>query len=98
MKKLAEIRKSKGLTQAQLADMAGVDQATISKIERNESYNYTADAIRRLSKALKVEPAELIGMPELQQRIVRAIREISDPNQQEAALVVLESMAERVRD
>lgn len=93
MKELAGIRKSQGLTQQQLADKAGTDQATISKIEQDNGYNYTADMISRLSVALNVEPAELFGLSELQARIVKAVRQIEDPAQRAAAIVVLESMA-----
>lgn len=93
MKKLSDIRRARGLTQKQLADMAGTDQATISKIERGSGYNYTHDTIVRIADALKVEPAELFGLSELQERVIRALRSIDDPDRQQAALVVLESMA-----
>jgi transcriptional regulator with XRE-family HTH domain len=93
MKQLARIRRNKGLTQAQLAEMAGLDQGTISNMERDPAYNFTGDAIYRIAAALAVEPAELFGLPELQERIIRAIRAIDDPERQAAALVVLESMA-----
>lgn len=93
MKELANLRRKRGLTQAQLADMASIDQGTISKIERDTGYNYTADMIARLSDALSVEPAELFGLPELQARVLEALRSIDDPARRAAALVVLESMA-----
>lgn len=93
MKKLAQIRRARGLTQQQLAELAGLDQATISKIERDAAYNFTADTISKLSAALKVEPAELFGLPELQARVIEALRAIQDPERQRAAILVLESMA-----
>ena len=93
MKKLSEIRKARGLTQQQLADMAGTDQATVSKIESAGGYNYTHDMISRIAEALKVEPAELFGLSELQERVIRALRSIEDPTKQQAAIVVLEAMA-----
>lgn len=95
MKKLASLRRKRGLTQNQLAEMAGVDQGTISKIERDSGYNYTADLIRKLADALEVEPAELFGLPDLQSRVLEAIRAIDDPERRQAALTVLESMAGR---
>lgn len=95
MKRLALIRKSRRLTQQQLSEMVGLDQATISKIERSDSsYNYTADVINKLCSALDVEPAELFGLPDLQQRVIDALRAIKDPARQEAALIVLESMTQ----
>lgn len=94
MRELGNIRRRRGLTQQQLADKADVDQGTISKIETEKGYNYTADMIERLALALDVEPAELFGLPELQTRVVNAIRAISDPTRQAAVLVVVESMAD----
>ncbi|MCB5410476.1 helix-turn-helix domain-containing protein [Pseudogemmobacter faecipullorum] len=93
MKELAQIRRAMGLTQKQLAEKAGVDQATISKIETTPSYNYTAEMITKLAEALNVEAAELFGLTELQARIIAAIRSIDDPAQQAAAVLVLETMA-----
>lgn len=93
MRELAQIRRLRGLTQQQLAEKAGIDQATISKIERDAGYNYTADTIKRIADALDVEQAELFGLPELQARVLAAIRSIDDPERRQAALVVLESMA-----
>ncbi|WP_225028987.1 helix-turn-helix domain-containing protein [Xinfangfangia pollutisoli] len=95
MKELAKIRRARGLTQKQLAEMAGVDQGTISKLESADGYNYTADLIEKLVAALKVEPAELFGLSDLHQRVLDAIRAIEDPSRQAAALLVLESMAKK---
>lgn len=93
MKQLSALRKARGLTQKQLAEMAGTDQATISKIEKQSGYNYTHETIVRIAEALDVEPAELFGLSELQERVIRALRSIDDPEKQQAALLVLESMA-----
>lgn len=98
MKKLSALRKARGLTQQQLAEMAGTDQATVSKIESASGYNYTHDMITRIAEALKVEPAELFGLTELQERVIQAFRSIEDPEKQQAAIVVLESMAKSKAD
>lgn len=95
MKNLPVLRKARGLTQKQLAEMAGTDQATISKIESLHGYNYTYEIIVRISEALGVEPAELFGLSELQERVIRALRSIDDPDKQQAALIVLESMSKK---
>lgn len=96
MKNLAAIRKSKRLTQAQLGDIVGLNQATISKIERDDgSYNYTAEVIHLIASALKVAPAELFGLPELQQRALNALNAITDPDERLAALIVLEAMSKK---
>lgn len=93
MNELRTLRRARRLTQKQLAELAGIEQATISKIESGTDYNYTRDTIQRLSAALDVEPAELFGLPELQTRVLQAIRSILDPAQQAAAMLVLETMA-----
>ena len=95
MKELANLRKARRLSQSQLAEMAGVDQATISKIERGTGYNFTSDMLGKLADALKVTQAELLGVSDLQRRVLEAIYAIKDPARQAAALVVLESMASR---
>jgi DNA-binding Xre family transcriptional regulator len=48
-----------GVTQRELADMAGVHQSTISSLEHNKRRAY-AKTIRLLCKALEVEPADLL--------------------------------------
>ena len=96
MKNLAKIRKAKHLTQAQLGEIVGLNQATISKIERDDgSYNYTAEVIHLIADALQVAPAELFGLPELQQRALNALASITDPDERLAALTVLEAMSKR---
>ena len=60
MNKLIEIRAKRGMTQAELAEVCGVSQKTISALEvdrRNPSY----DLLIRLTKALNVTADELIG-------------------------------------
>ena len=91
MKNVRTLRLARGLTQAQLAELAGVNQATISKAERGEM-NTTMETIVAIANALRVEPVELFDLPELQARALAAISAI-DPEQRAAALVVLEAMA-----
>ncbi|MFY0633652.1 MAG: helix-turn-helix transcriptional regulator [Vannielia sp.] len=59
---LARLRKERGLTQAQLADAAGINQATISKIERGEA-NPTLSMLRKITEALAAddEITEFLG-------------------------------------
>jgi transcriptional regulator with XRE-family HTH domain len=90
MKNLREIRKARGLSQAQLAEMAGCNQATIAKIERGDA-NPTLSMIEDIAKALKVSPVVLFGVPDLQARAIKAL-EALPPERREAALVVLEAM------
>ena len=48
------------VTQAELAQSTGVTKATISRIETGTT-KARISTIRRLAKALKVDPAELLG-------------------------------------
>jgi transcriptional regulator with XRE-family HTH domain len=57
--KLREIRKRALLTQQQLADKSGVGVTTIIRVERNQ-VEPQARTIRKLAKALGVEPHELL--------------------------------------
>ena len=57
--KLKWARMSNALTQAQLAERAGVTIATVARIERDEVEPHMT-TVRKLSDALGVEPRELV--------------------------------------
>lgn len=57
--KLFELRQSDGLSQARLAEIAGVDRKTINRIE-NGHFSPALDTIVRLCRALGVKPSELL--------------------------------------
>ena len=59
-KSLKRQRTLKALTQAQLAERAGVTTATVARIERDE-IEPRMTTLRKLADALDVEPAELVG-------------------------------------
>lgn len=50
-KKIAQLRKERGLTQDQLSQMTGLDRANIAKIE-NGRYNTGIDIIGKICDAL----------------------------------------------
>ena len=56
---IRNIRLKKKITQKQLADLIGVSQAYISKIESNEFVNVTIIEIIKLSKALSIDEIEI---------------------------------------
>ncbi len=58
-RRLKRQRTLKALTQAQLADRAGVTTATVARIERDE-IEPRMPTLRKLADALEVEPAELV--------------------------------------
>lgn len=55
---MIEIRKSKGLSQIELAELTGEDQAEISKIE-NKVSNPTRKRLEKIADALGVSVKEL---------------------------------------
>lgn len=61
--KIRELRKRKNLTQQQLAEMAGIDDTYLSKIE-NDRLEYTPSirTILDLAKALEVDELELLAL------------------------------------
>ena len=55
---LKRLRQERGLTQEELADLAGLNRNYIGMIERQENAA-TIDTLEALAKALEVEPARL---------------------------------------
>lgn len=56
---LKQARDAKGWTQEQLEIEADVNQATISLIENGKVTNPSFDTVKRLCKALSIEPSQL---------------------------------------
>ena len=68
--KIADLRKKKGLTQAQLADMLNISNKTISRWETGEGYPEVT-LLSRLAKALGVTVDELLAEPEQEAEAVQ---------------------------
>jgi predicted transcriptional regulator len=60
--RLRTVRESRFLTQDELANLSGVHQVTISRIEMGQ-VEPRFSTIKRLARALGVEPHELVGGP-----------------------------------
>jgi transcriptional regulator with XRE-family HTH domain len=56
---LRRLRKSKGLSQEALADLAGIHRTYVGCVERSEK-NISIDSLERLARALNVEVGELV--------------------------------------
>lgn len=56
--RIAEIRKARGLSQTELAEMVGVEQPTISRLEKGND-SVTLRLVRQVAKALGVEVSDL---------------------------------------
>jgi transcriptional regulator with XRE-family HTH domain len=57
--RLKRQRTRRALTQAELAERAGVTTATVARIERDE-IEPRMPTLRKLAQALEVDPAELV--------------------------------------
>lgn len=60
--RLREAREEKGWTQVQLAEKAGVRQASISAIEGDKMKRIDLDILERLCRALGLEPGDLLEL------------------------------------
>lgn len=58
--RVKELREAEGWTQDQLAKISGVNQGTISKIERNKTGGIEFDNLERLARAFNVKAAYLV--------------------------------------
>jgi len=75
--RIKEIRKERGLTQIELAERAGVDQSTISKIE-NGNDGVTLRQMRDLADALDVDLADLFDGRDLNEAyLIKSYRALS---------------------
>ncbi len=61
-RKLATIRRKKGLTQVELAKMLNITARVISYYER-ESKNPSLEMVKKIAEALKIKPETLLGIP-----------------------------------
>jgi transcriptional regulator with XRE-family HTH domain len=57
--RLRQLRQTRGLSQEELADMAGLHRTYVGSVERSER-NVSIDNMERLAKALEVDITELL--------------------------------------
>lgn len=67
MSRIAELRENKGLTQAELAQVLGVDTSTIRNLERNRSGLQAIERVINLCKALDCQAEDLIKYVEAEE-------------------------------
>jgi transcriptional regulator with XRE-family HTH domain len=63
---LREARVRSGLTQESLAELVGVDQATISDLERGRNSNPSWATVAKIAAALKVDPKDIFPVEALE--------------------------------
>jgi transcriptional regulator with XRE-family HTH domain len=61
---LREARQRRHLTQEALAELSGIEQATISALETGRVQSPAWDTVARLSRVLKIRPEELFPVGE----------------------------------
>lgn len=62
---IRNLRKSQGMTQAQLAEEIGVDESYVSKIEKGRlSYTPSEETLRLIAHTLEADTLELLAMAE----------------------------------
>jgi len=92
--RIKKARIAKGLTQKELADKVGVQNAAIYKYESGRVVNLKQDMIKKLSDALGVKPSYLIGIDEetgnseKRRKLMAAVKYMSD-EQVEALLLLI---------
>ena len=59
--RLRELRRGRRLTQVQLAELCGMPQSTISRIESGTTSGVDFETLDRVAAALEVHPSELIA-------------------------------------
>lgn len=80
---IKEIRKRKGITQVQLAEMLGVTQGAVQKLETGIN-DLTSKMMKKLAEVLNVEPWELLPkdmQPDItpeEAEVLRAIRKAKE--------------------
>jgi transcriptional regulator with XRE-family HTH domain len=58
-KNLRRLRQAKGLSQEELADLAGINRNYVGMLEREE-HAATVDVLEKLAEVLGVDPVELL--------------------------------------
>jgi len=90
--KLYAIRKKKGMTQAQVAELAGLSDRTYADIERG-SVNMRIETVLRICNVLKITPDEILTQDKplvsIEQEEVMSRLSSCSPKEKETALKLL---------
>lgn len=86
--KIAEVRRSRGVSQIQLAERIGVSNVRISQIENAAWWN-CCEHIKIIAQALHVSPAILLtGNPEPNETLEKAVRAVLKTPQSNGCIVL----------
>lgn len=75
--KFRQLRKARGFTQRRLADLAGVSNDYISKIEKGKNVNIGIETLKRMADAMMVNPFELQSTDDLSDKAINPEKAIS---------------------
>ncbi len=75
--KFRQLRKARGFTQRRLADLAGVSNDYISKIEKGKNVNIGIETLKRMADAMMVNPFELQSTDDLSDKAIHPEKAIS---------------------
>lgn len=76
-RRLALMRRERGLTQHQLAQRVGATRGYISRIERGQAPGVSLNLLARIAQTLGVSLADLTGAPPSPPAIPAALRELA---------------------
>lgn len=91
VKRLRALRQAAGLTQAQLAEKAGLDQSFISRLEQSKT-DVSVTNMLAIAGALGVKPSDLLEPGSMQSRLFAAVDNLPEA-QIETAADILEALA-----
>jgi len=93
--RIKELRKARGLTQRELADMAGLSQSYLTELE-NEKKTINVNRMSAIARALGVAPKDLIvGEEKSPHAKLIALFEPLSADQQEVVLRLMETIVSR---
>jgi transcriptional regulator with XRE-family HTH domain len=102
--RLALLRKSRGLTQAELGEAAGLSQRMVAHYENTPGAQPPASVVASLATALHASADELLGIQPLQEKLTPSVvrlrrrlrkAEALPPEDQKALLTLVEALLER---
>lgn len=86
-----EWRKHRRLTQAELAEVVGVSEATISQLE-NGKQGFTDSTLEALANALACKPGDLLMRNPLDEDAPWSIWDTLDKNQRKQAITIMHAV------
>lgn len=84
--RIRELRKARGLTQIDLAELCGREQATISNVETGRGG--TLETLRRIAEALEVEVVDLFSPSPRAAQIRELVEQINRLAPEDQAMLV----------